>query len=103
MGLPLTLLLPSIGYNTKYKSRYGATPAEERDDTAYNSVDLEYSSNLVTGPLLSRLDAFFHYLGVHSNVCRQRIVCELIQRDKQFSPLSNYLSILFRYDLSFLP
>ena len=103
MGLPLTLLLPSIGFNTEYKSRYGAAPAEERDDTAYNSVDLEYTSNLVTGPLLSRLDAFFHYLGVHSKVCRQRIVCELLQRDKQFSPLSDYLSSLFRYDLSFLP
>jgi len=116
VSVPLTLLLPTIGYNTEYKSRW----REERrmsgeDDTRMSGEDdtmqsnklakqesrfrpdnKEYSTNPSTGPLLSRIDLFFFFLQVSDDVCRQRAICEIVQNQLKFSPLSDFLISLFR-------
>ena len=91
VGLPISLLLPSIGFNTKYKSHWREQGRSL--DTVLPSEDTE---NPVIGPLLSRADAFFHFLGVIDEPCKLRAICEIVQRSSEFSPLSDYLSVLFR-------
>jgi len=112
--VPLTLLLPTIGYNTEYKSRWRETRrrkerkfSEEEEDEihsnileekklTFNSESQEYFFNSITGPLLSRIDTLFFFLQVHEDTCRQRAICEIVQNQSKFSPLSDFLLSLFR-------
>lgn len=41
------------------------------------------------GPLLSRVDAYFHYLRVHDDDCRLRAICQLAAHPAAFTPLSH--------------
>jgi len=114
VGVPLTLLLPSIGYNTEYKSRWREekrrqgkkiTESEEEEihrnrieeqEITFDSENSEYFVNPIIGPLLSRIDTLFFYLQVHDEECRQRAICEIVQNHSKFSPLSDLLRSLFR-------
>jgi len=114
VGVPLTLLLPTIGYNTEYKSRWREkggkqerkfTEAEdeeihsnrlEEQERKFDSENPEYFFNPISGPLLSRIDTLFFYLQVHDEECRQRAICEIVQNHLKFSPLSDFLVSLFR-------
>jgi len=119
VSVPLTLLLPTIGYNTEYKSRWreGRRREEERrekknisrqegepmhskklakQELLFDSEKKEYTINPFTGPLLSRIDIFFFFLQVNDDVCRQRAICEIVQNQLKFSPLSDFLISLFR-------
>jgi len=108
VSVPLTLLLPTIGYNTEYKSRWreGRRMSGEDDTMQSNKLakqesrfrpdNKEYSTNPSSGPLLSRIDLFFFFLQVSDDVCRQRAICEIVQNQLKFSPLSDFLISLFR-------
>jgi len=115
VSVPLTLLLPTIGYNTEYKSRWreGRRMSGEDDTMQSNKLakqesrfrpdNKEYSTNPSTGPLLSRIDLFFFFLQVSDDVCRQRAICEIVQNQLKFSPLSDFLISLFRKSRSSFP
>jgi len=106
VSVPLTLLLPTIGYNTEYKSRWreqrrmsskdDKMSREEDKMRRFHPDNKEYSTNPTTGPLLSRIDLFFFFLQVHDDVCRQRAICEIVQNQLKFSPLSDFLISLFK-------
>ena len=66
ISLPLTLLLPTIGHNTEYKSRW----RESRQVKVDNSMEEEEEEEVldkenisVRQPLHSRLHTFFWHLG----------------------------------------
>ena len=93
IGLPLTLLLPTIGHNTEYKSRW----RESRQvDNTMEEEEEEDEEELDKEPLLSRLQTFFGHLGVREQGCRNRAICEIVQSNQQFAPLGDYLSSLLR-------
>lgn len=112
--VPLTLLLPTIGYNTEYKSRWRESRRRkerkfseeeeneihsnrlEEQERTFDSENQEYFFNPITGPLLSRIDTLFFFLQVHDDTCRQRAICEIVQNQLKFSPLSDFLLSLFR-------
>lgn len=114
VSVPLTLLLPTIGYNTEYKTRWREEKrrkerkfSEEEEDQMHNNIlekqeaafdseNEEYFFNPLTGPLLSRIDLLFFFLQVNDDVCRQRALCEIVQNQMKFSPLSDFLVSLFR-------
>ena len=97
ISLPLTLLLPTIGHNTEYKSRWREPRQVDNimeEDEEGEELDKEDIS--VGQPLLSRLHAFFGHLGVHEQGCRSRAICEIVQSSRRFAPLGDYLSSLLR-------
>ena len=69
----------------------------EKQEAAFDSENEEYFFNPLTGPLLSRIDLLFFFLQVNDDVCRQRALCEIVQNQLKFSPLSDFLVSLFRY------
>ena len=93
IGLPLTLLMPTIGHNTEYKSRWRESRHVQMDNTKQEE---EEEVILDKEPLLSRLHTFFKHLGVHEQGCRNRAICEIVQSNQQFAPLGDYLSSLLR-------
>jgi len=101
VSVPLTLLLPTIGYNTEYKSRWREDRKIQsnqfaKQESTFQPDNEEYSIDSLTGPLLSRIDLFFFFLQVQDDVCRQRAICEIVQNQLKFSPLSDFLISLFR-------
>jgi len=94
IGVPLTLLLPTIGHNTEYKSRW--REARQVDFTMEEEDNNNNKEEEETQPLLSRLDTFFQHLGVPEQGCRSRAICEIVQSKDQYTPLSDYLSSLLR-------
>ena len=95
IGLPLTLLLPTIGHNTEYKSRWRESRQVEVDNNTMQEEEEEVILDKEQ-PLLSRLHTFFGHLGVHKQGCRNRAICEIVQSNQQFAPLGDYLSSLLR-------
>ena len=98
IGLPLTLLLPTIGHNTEYKSRWRESRQVEVDNNTMQEEE-EGEEEVILDkeqPLLSRLHTFFRHLGVHEQGCRNRAICEIVQSNQQFAPLGDYLSSLLR-------
>jgi len=67
-----------------------------KQESRFHPDNKEYSTNPTTGPLLSRIDLFFFFLQVHDDVCRQRAICEIVQNQLKFSPLSDFLISLFK-------
>jgi len=66
-----------------------------QDQVTYDSTLPEYQKDIMFGPLLSRMDAYFTYLRVHDDGCRQRAICQLAQDPETFAPLSHLvLSVL---------
>jgi len=97
IGLPLTLLLPTIGHNTEYKSRWRESQNAQVDNTMQEEEEQEEEEVILDKePLLSRLHTFFKHLGVHEQGCRNRAICEIVQSNQQFAPLGDYLSSLLR-------
>ena len=100
IGLPLTLLLPTIGHNTEYKSRWRESRQMQVDNTMEEEEEeeevLDKENISVRHPLLSRLHTFFWHLGVREQGCRNRAICEIVQSNQQFAPLGDYLSSLLR-------
>ncbi|XP_045134502.1 uncharacterized protein LOC123518036 [Portunus trituberculatus] len=116
--LPVTFLLPTFAYRSRYSmagkkesdwlsflwgkshSRSyggsGGAPADIRgpvDQLLSNKVRYEpslpeYQNNGDYGPLLSRLDAYFHYLRVYDDDCRMRTICQLARDPATYTPLS---------------
>jgi len=95
IGLPLTLLLPTIGHNTEYKSRWRESRRIQVDNTMEDEEEEEEVLDKEK-PLLSRLNIFFWYLGVREQGCKSRAICEIVQSNQQFAPLGDYLSSLLR-------
>jgi len=116
--VPFTVMLPTIGFNTEYKSRWREKRQgkhrrfpeadaqkihinrleEEKDPIDYEE---EGFSKLQTSNLLSRVDTLFYYLQVHDETCRERAICEIVQNRLKYSPLSDILVSLFRKSRSF--
>lgn len=66
-----------------------------QDQVTYDPALPEYQKDIMFGPLLSRMDAYFTYLRVHDDGCRQRAICQLAQDPETFAPLSHLvLSVL---------
>lgn len=53
------------------------------------------------GPLLSRLDAYFHYLRVHDDSCRMKAICHLAKDPAKYSPLSHLVLSALKKSESF--
>ena len=100
IGLPLTLLLPTIGHNTEYKSRWRESRRIQVDNTMEDEEEEEEVLDKEK-PLLSRLNIFFWYLGVREQGCKSRAICEIVQSNQQFAPLGDYLSSLLRWANNF--
>ena len=98
ISLPLTLLLPTIGHNTEYKSRWRESRQAQVDNAMEEEEEEEEEEVLdnIRQPLLSRLHTFFWHLGVREQGCRSRAICEIVQSNHQFAPLGDYLSSLLR-------
>lgn len=116
--VPVTILLPTFAFQSRYslagKRKYewsrllfGRSSARSLNSEADNLLDIrgpvdrvltdkvlynpdlqEYKADPNFGPLLSRQDAYFHYLKVHDDDCRMRTVCQLAQNPEKYSPLS---------------
>lgn len=66
-----------------------------QDQVKYDPSLLEYQKDINFGPLLSRMDAYFTYLRVQDDGCRQRAICQLARDPETFAPLSQLvLSVL---------
>ena len=96
ISLPLTLLLPTIGHNTEYKSRWRESRQAQVDNAMEGEGGEEEGLDNIRQPLLSRLHTFFWHLGVREQGCRSRAICEIVQSNQQFAPLGDYLSSLLR-------
>ena len=57
----------------------------------YDWTSREYSAAGTVGPLLSRVDAYFHYLRIPEEDCRRRTICQLARRHDEFEPVSGLL------------
>ena len=87
IGVPVSFLFPTIGFNTIYrKSGKQERRMEDRDP------EEDWRRN----PLLSRLDFFFRSLELDDPSCQQKLICELVQRPDKFSPISDLLMSIFR-------
>ena len=87
IGVPVSFLFPTIGFNTIYrKSGKQERRMEDRDP------EEDWRRN----PLLSRLDFFFRSLELDDTSCQQKLICELVQRPDKFSPISDLLMSIFR-------
>jgi len=87
LALPLSFLLPTIGFNTDFKRRRGRV----RKSGAMDDSPSDWSS-----PLLSRIDFLFQILDVDDEDCKQRAICEIVQNKLIYSPLSDLLISIFR-------
>ena len=94
--VPLTIFLSTIGINGGSNFKRLSRNESERDKRSLNLERKEYSFNSFNDPLLSRLDAFFFYLQIPDDICQEKAICEIVQHKLKFSPLSEYLSSLFR-------
>jgi len=88
LSLPLSFLLPTIGFNTDFK-REGGPRAGRREDPGARSP-----------PGLERIDFLFQILHVEDEGCKQRAICEIVQSKLLFSPLSDFLISVFRKSTS---
>jgi len=88
LSLPLSFLLPTIGFNTDFKREAGPRP-ERREDSGSRSP-----------PGLQRIDFLFQILHVADEGCKQRAICEIVQSKSLFSPLSDFLISVFRKSTS---
>ena len=87
IGVPVSFLFPTIGFNTIYrKSGKQERRMEDRDP------EDDWRRN----PLLSRLDFFFRSLELDDPSCQQKLICELVARPDKFSPISDLLMSIFR-------
>jgi len=123
--LPITVLLPTFAFRSRYSMAgkkssdwlsflfdVGKTmgrsyyqdeedirgPVDRmilQDQVKYDPTLPEYQKDSMFGPLLSRIDAYFTYLRVHDEGCRQRAICQLARDTETFAPLSHLvLSVL---------
>ncbi|XP_037089963.1 uncharacterized protein LOC119110300 [Pollicipes pollicipes] len=100
LWMPLTIILSSLGYPShdtaadreqrqqSREQRAGAGQAPPVGRPPYDSTAVEYRASAV-GPLLSRLDAYFHFLRVPDARCRRRVVCQLARHPAAFEPVSS--------------
>ncbi|XP_066973540.1 uncharacterized protein [Macrobrachium rosenbergii] len=111
--LPITILLPTLAFRSRYSLAgrksfdwssflFGRNQARSLDNedirgpvdqvltnqVRYDPNLFEYKTDPNFGPLLSRVDAYFHYLRVHDDECRMRAICQLAQNPQKYSPLS---------------
>ncbi|XP_064119998.1 uncharacterized protein LOC135224680 [Macrobrachium nipponense] len=111
--LPITILLPTLAFRSRYSLAgrksfdwssflFGRNQARSLDSedirgrvdqvltnqVRYDPNLFEYKTDPNFGPLLSRIDAYFHYLRVHDDECRMRAICQLAQNPQKYSPLS---------------
>ena len=90
IGVPVSFLFPSIGFNTKIKR-------ERMYIFQKRSMDEQKLMNdWKTDPLLSRLDLLFESLGLDDSGCQQKLICELGKEPHKFSPLGPLVSSIFR-------
>ena len=88
IGVPVSLLLPTIGFNTRYKR---SRNFREKGPEITKRIGKE-------DPLTSRLTFLFDVLQVHDANCQQKIICETLKDQQKFSPLSDLLLAIFRFD-----
>ena len=88
IGVPVSLLLPTIGFNTRYKR---SRNFREKSPEITKRIGKE-------DPLTSRLAFLFDVLQVHDANCQQKIICETLKDQQKFSPLSDLLLAIFRFD-----
>lgn len=112
LWMPLTVVLPSLAFRSQHTSpasqrrlhsgQYdGAAQVTSEPRTAYDWAAPEYRAAGTVGPLLSRVDAVFHYLHVPEAACRQRTICQLAQRADDMEPVSGLvLRALRKGDIS---
>jgi len=86
LALPLSLLLPTIGFNTDFKRRKGRPGKDSETGRQEQSVH----------PLGDRLDLLFSSLDLDDEDCKQRAICEIVQNKLIYSPLSELLISIFR-------
>ncbi|XP_068241708.1 uncharacterized protein [Palaemon carinicauda] len=111
--LPITILLPTFAFRSRYSLAgrknfdwssflFGRNQARSLDyedirgpvdqvltnQVRYDPNLFEYKTDPNFGPLLSRIDAYFHYLKVQDDDCRMRAICQLAQNPQKYSPLS---------------
>jgi len=86
IGVPVSFLFPSIGFNTEYKRK--------RMDH-FQKRSIVRSNNWKRDPLLSRLDLLFESLGVGDFSCQQKLICELGRDHQNFSPLRDLVTSIF--------
>ncbi|KAG7175359.1 putative DM4/DM12 family-like protein 19, partial [Homarus americanus] len=126
--LPITLLLPTFAFRSRYSLAgkknsgwlsfiTGRSRSKSWEDNSldirgpvdkvltnqvkYNPHLTDYSTHEEFGPLLSRLDAYFHYLRVHDDHCRMRAICQLAQDPAAFTPLSHLILSALKKSESF--
>ena len=63
-------------------------------------MDNEIEDDGKKDPLLTRLDFLFDVLDIDDLDCQQKVICEVVSNQEKFSPLSDLLISLFRYDLN---
>lgn len=88
LSLPLSFLLPTIGFNTDFK-REGGPREGRREDPGVRSP-----------PGIERIDFLFQILHLEDEGCKQRAICEIVQSKLLFSPLSDFLISVFRKSTS---
>jgi len=90
IGVPVSFLFPSIGFNTEFKRR-------KMSNLKKRSIDNQKQMNdWKTDPLLSRLDLLFESLGLDDSGCQQKLICELGKDHNKFSPLGPLVTSIFR-------
>ena len=87
LSLPLSFLLPTIGFNTDFKREAGPG-LERREDPGPRSSR--------SPPGLERIDFLFQILHLEDEGCKQRAICEIVQNKMIYSPLSELLISIFR-------
>jgi len=86
IGVPVSFLLPTIGFNTAYKK------IRKRRTRMDNEIEHDNGKD----PLMSRLDFLFEVLDIDNVDCQQRVICEAVNNQEKFSPLSDLLISIFR-------
>jgi len=94
LSLPLSFLLPTIGFNTEFKREAGAGPGSVRN------VGRREDSGPGSPAGRERIDFLFQILHVEDEGCKQRAICEIVQSKLLFSPLSDFLISVFRKSTS---
>ena len=99
LSLPLSFLLPTIGFNTDFKREVGAGPNTGR--TVWRRAEEEGEKEEEeegprSPPGLQRIDFLFQILQLEDEGCKQRAICEIVQSKLLFSPLSDFLISVFR-------
>lgn len=129
--VPITLLLPTFAFRSRYSMAgkkkfdwssllFGRSQARSNDmeennlldirgpvdqvltnEVRYNPHLLDYKTDKNFGPLVSRVDAYFHYLKVHDDDCRMRAICRLAQEPEKYTPLSHLVLSALKKSESF--